>query len=235
FSPAVSLSNPAIGRVQKLGIRARGNRMRAPGPGSFNHTGVLLRTLGRALGTAFLLLCVLPSPGAGQTPATSSSQTRLVWPDPPESPRIEFEHSYSRAADFGWKRSLWRKFADWAKNETDPSILQRPFATAVDAEGRLIVADLGGPDVKVFDPRKKSLKILRGYDNIHFLAPVSVAVDDAQNIYVSDSAAGRVLKFSHQGDFLAYIGGPEGAFKRPAAVAFHKGNHLIYVVDTLRP
>jgi sugar lactone lactonase YvrE len=177
----------------------------------------------------------LPCNLEAQTPAAASPLQPLVWPPSPEPTRIEFVHSFSRAGDFGWKRSVWRKFVDWAKNETDPSILRRPFAVAVDARGRLIVADMGAREVKIFDPEKKSVKVLTGYQKMRFGVPVSVAVDDQQNIYVSDSGAGRVLKYSRKGRFMAFIGGEEGAFKRPAAIAFHPGNRLLYVVDTVRP
>lgn len=182
---------------------------------------------------SFALLLALPLAGLAQKP--HEAQPPLVWPTPPDPPRIEFLRSFSRAADFGWKRSLWRRFVDWAMNESDPSILQKPFAVTVDAQGRLIVADAGARDVKIFDPQKKSVSVIRGYRGKHFGAPVSVAVDDAGNIYVSDSGGGRVLKFSRQGKLLDIVGGEEGAFKRPASLAFNPANRLLYIVDTARP
>ena len=189
-----------------------------------------------ALGLLHLsLLLLLVLPGAVSAQTRREAPTALVWPSPPEPARIEFVHSFSRAADFGWKRSLWRRFVDWAMNESDPSIFQRPFALAVDAQGRLIIADAGARDVKIFDPQKKSVSVIRGYRGKHFGAPVSVAVDDAQNIYVSDAGGGRVFKFSSRGKLLDIVGGEEGAFKRPAAIAFNPTNRLLYVVDTARP
>lgn len=185
-----------------------------------------------------LILVFLGSPVrpvSAQVRSAKDQPPVAARPFPPEQPRIAFLHSFSRASDFGWKRSLWRRFVDWAMNETDPSILERPFAVAVDREGRLIVADSGAREVKIFDPRKKSVSAIRGYKGKYFGAPVSVALDDAQNIYVSDSGGGRVLKFSARGKFLGFIGGEEGAFKRPAAIAFNPVNGLLYVVDTVRP
>ena len=167
----------------------------------------------------------------GQGPKTSLPQ----WPPAPEPPRIQFISSYSRARDFGWKRPLWRKVVDWAMNETDPSILQRPFALTFDHEGRLIIADTGASNVKIFDPANKSVKVIHQYKGKQFGAPVAVAVDDEDNIYVSDSGAGRVLKYSAKGKLLGFIGGEEGYFKRPASIAFNPVNHLLYVVDTVRP
>jgi DNA-binding beta-propeller fold protein YncE len=171
---------------------------------------------------------------AQQKPA-DAVQSALVWPQPPDPPRIRYLQSFGRASDFGWKRSLWRKFLDWAKSETDPSLLVRPVSIAVDGRGRLIVADEGAGDVKIFDLQKKSVKVIRGYKGKEFGTPVGVAVDDADNLYISDASAGRVLEYSPDGKFRAFIGGEEGAFKRPASIVFNPANHLLYVADTQRP
>ncbi len=170
-------------------------------------------------------------------PASSFAQEKatLAWPPPPDPARIEFVRTYSKPADFGWKRSLWRKFVDWAMNERGTLDLVRPFAMAVDSKGRLIVADAGACDIKIFEPRKKTIHVIRDYKGKAFGVPVGVTVDDADNIYVSDSGAGRVLKYSSQGKFLSYIGGEEGAFKRPASIAFNPRNRWLYIMDATRP
>lgn len=189
------------------------------------------------VGMIVLLVVVagFPLRPQAQKRSAAAAQPALVWPQPPDPPRIQYVQTFGRASDFGWKRSLWRKFLDWAKNETDPSLLVRPISVAVDRRGRLIVADAGEGDVKIFDLQKKSARVIHGYKGKEFGAPVAVAVDDADNLYVSDASAGRVLKFAPEGKFLAFIGGEEGAFKRPASIAFNPTNHLLYVVDTLRP
>ena len=189
-----------------------------------------------ALFTWGLLACFILSTAAwAQKPAASSPRPALVWPSAPEPTRIEYLRTFSRASDFGWKRSLWRKFVDWAMNETDPSVLERPFALVVDSQGRLIIADIGAHEVKIFDARKKSVKSLHGYKGKSFGSPVCLALDDADNLYVGDSGAGRVLKYSPQGKLLDIVGGEEGAFKRPASIAFNRANHRLYVLDTARP
>lgn len=180
-------------------------------------------------------MAALPLVVAAQQKPAGAVRTALVWPQPPDPPRIQYLQSFGRASDFGWKRSLWRKFLDWAKSETDPSLLVRPVSVVVDGRGRLIVADEGDGDVKIFDLQKKSVKVIHGYKGKEFGMPVGVAVDDAGNLYISDASAGRVLQYSPEGKFRAFLGGEEGAFKRPASIAFNPTNHLLYVVDTLRP
>jgi len=192
-------------------------------------------SLAVAASAVLISLFLTPHTATGQAFLVPHQRATRAWPEPPDPARIEFLNSFSRAGDFGWKRSLWRKFTEWAMNETDPSVLQRPFSVAVDAQGRLLIADAGSGELKIFDPQKKSVKAIGGYKGKQFGMPVSVAVDDARNIYVSDSGAGKVLKYSPQGKFLDTIGGEEGAFKRPASIAFNSVNHWLYVVDTARP
>jgi sugar lactone lactonase YvrE len=192
-------------------------------------------SLAIAASVLLISLFLTPHTAAGQVFSASHQRVPRAWPAPPDPARIEFLNSFSRAADFGWKRSLWRKFVEWAMNETDPSVLQRPFSVAVDAQGCLLIADAGSGELKIFDSQKKSVKAIGGYKGKQFGMPVSVAVDDFRNIYVSDSGAGKVLKYSPQGKFLDTIGGQEGAFKRPASIAFNPVNHWLYVVDTARP
>jgi DNA-binding beta-propeller fold protein YncE len=191
-------------------------------------------TLVLFLATAWVSL-LLPSAALAQTLSAISPKPSLVWPPAPEPTRIEYLQSYGRAKDFGWKRSIWRKFVDWAMNETDPSLLQKPFAVVVDSQGRLIIADIGSNEVKIFDTQKKSVKALHGFKGKAFGAPVCLALDGDDNIYVGDSASGHVLKYSPQGKFLAFIGGEEGAFKRPASMVYNPRNRQLYILDTTRP
>jgi len=90
-------------------------------------------------------------------------------------------------------------------------------------------------DIKIFGPRKKTVHVIRKYKGNPFGALVSVIADDTDNIYVSDSGAGRAMKFSSQGKFLSFIGGEEGAFKRPAAIAFNPRNRWLCIMDGARP
>lgn len=181
-----------------------------------------------------VLLAALAVTRAFAANAPSAPQ-RLVWPLPPEPTRIVYRHSFSKATDLGWQRSWWRKVIEWMKNETDPSLLVTPYSLAFDDNWRMIIADVGSREIKIYDPVKHSVKRIRKYKKYTFGTPVAVTVDDDQNIYVADSAAGRVLKFSPQGKLLAFIGGEEGAFKRPSGLAFSRRDHLLYVVDTVRP
>ena len=66
--------------------------------------------------------------------------------------------------------------------------------------------------------------------------PQCVAVDAQDNIYVTDSEAGKIFVFEPSGKYLRAIGslkGGEGYFKRPTGIAVDSTEQRIYVTDTL--
>ena len=65
----------------------------------------------------------------------------------------------------------------------------------------------------------------------------SVRVDSEDNIYVTDSQAGKIFVFDANGKFRRMIGalkGGEGYFKRPTGIAVDSAAQKIYITDTLR-
>ena len=64
-----------------------------------------------------------------------------------------------------------------------------------------------------------------------------MAVDAEDNIYVTDSDAGKIFVFDANGKYQRAIGslkGGEGYFKRPTGIAVDSAAQRIYVTDTLR-
>ena len=68
-----------------------------------------------------------------------------------------------------------------------------------------------------------------------FSAPWSVAVDASGSVYVLDFTAGRVQKFTADGDYLTQwgtVGGNPGEFSYPEAIATDPVTEAVYVADT---
>ena len=125
---------------------------------------------------------------------------------------------------------------------TDPSI-ERPTGIALDrTHGWIYLADTGHSKskthtVKVFDLNGKLLRSIGGAKGDkpgHFMFPTYLAVDDAGNLYVTDTLNSRVQKFDPQGKYLQTFGGRGnawGMFDKPKGVALDQfGN--VYVADS---
>ena len=93
-----------------------------------------------------LLAAILTGCAAGTVVEPFGSGGR-VWPESPNTPRIEFVREFSSLADFGVKASLWARIVQAvAGKESDRMI--RPMAVAMTVDGSTIyVAD---PDAGTF-------------------------------------------------------------------------------------
>jgi len=103
----------------------------------------------------------------------------------------------------------------------------------------VIVSDPGAYGIHIFDFDQQKYKFIsrrdKGKDRL--LAPQCVAVDAQDNIYVTDSEAGKIFVFDANGKFSRVIGSlkyGEGFFKRPTGIAVDSAANRIYVTDTLR-
>jgi DNA-binding beta-propeller fold protein YncE len=164
--------------------------------------------------------------------ASPMKRTELVWPQPPEQPRIRFIKSISSEADVE-KPS----FVSWLKSvvfgEEQKAGLAKPYAVHTDREGRIFVADSAWGKVLVFDAKNNSFFIL-GVDGPGVLSkPEGVTTDSAQRIYVTDVVERRAVVYDRNGKFLFAIG-ELGRFERPVGVALNEDLKRIYITDVRR-
>ena len=108
-----------------------------------------------------------------------------------------------------------------------------------DSRGRVIVTDPGAQGVHIFDITQQKYKFIERRDKRKdpMLAPQCIAVDDKDNIYVTDSESGKIFVFNADGKYQRSLGslkGGEGFFKRPTGIAVDSQEQRIYVTDTLR-
>jgi len=101
----------------------------------------------------------------------------------------------------------------------------------------VIVTDPAISAVHIFDPAARKYKMIDRWDKNRdpMIEPQCVAVDEKDNIYVSDSKAGKVFVFDSQGKTRKVFGsmkGREGFFRRPTGIAIDRGKHRVYVTDT---
>ena len=101
------------------------------------------------------------------------------------------------------------------------------------------MTDPGANGVHIFDFQQQKYKFLsrREKDKDFTMTPQCVAVDAQDNIYVTDSEAGKVFVWDTNGKYKRAIGslkGGEGYFKRPTGIAVDSAAQRIYITDTLR-
>jgi DNA-binding beta-propeller fold protein YncE len=188
----------------------------------------------------FSLAFALAAPAFAASPAKETTKQ----PSGPElllegGRKLTYERSFSLEREVKPKRGFWTKLVDVVAGEPDFHYLVSPYSITTDSRGRIIVSDPGADGVHIFDFTQQKYKFLtrREKDKDGTLAPQCVAVDAQDNIYVTDSKAGKIFVFDANGKYQRAIGslkGGEGFFKRPTGIAVDSATQRIYVTDTLR-
>ena len=153
--------------------------------------------------------------------------------------KLTFESVIAAEQDIRGEKSFWKKLVDVIAGEAEYQPMQRPYGVAVDSKGRVIVTDPGLSGIHIFDAAQHKYKFIERKDKTkdNMLEPQCVAVDASDNIYVSDSKAGKIFVFEPSGKYKGVFGslkGGEGFFKRPTGIAIDRETKEIYVTDTLR-
>jgi len=186
----------------------------------------------------FAIVSVTPMWAAGRAKQTP---TEIKVPDLllDGGRTVKFERVFSNDRQVTIKKGFWTKAFDFVVGQPDLHFLVRPYSIVSDSRGRIIISDPGAVGVHIFDFGQQKYKFLsrrdKGKDPM--LAPQCVAVDDKDNIYVTDSEAGKIFVYDANGKYQRAIGslkGGEGFFKRPTGIAVDSPGQRIYVTDTLR-
>jgi DNA-binding beta-propeller fold protein YncE len=184
------------------------------------------------------MLLVVPSWGAGKSkPKTTTVQVPDLQLE--GGRKLTFERSLTTDRDVRPKPGFFTKVFDFVVGAPDLHFLVRPYSVVEDSRGRVIVTDPGAKGVHIFDLTQQKYKFIERRDKRKdpMLAPQCVAVDDKDNIYVTDSESGKIFVFNADGKYQHSLGslkGGEGFFKRPTGIAVDSQEQRIYVTDTLR-
>jgi DNA-binding beta-propeller fold protein YncE len=180
---------------------------------------------GVALGA--LLLAVA---GCGPKPwePFGPTGTPLVWPPPPEQPRIMYLGSVSTEADMERSTSWAEGFGQLLFGSGPLGVLVSPYAVAVDSNGRLFVADSGGAVIHSFDLKTRGYgQFAKLHEDAQLQRPVALALWQ-DRLYVADSVLRRICVFRRDGTFLLAFG--DERLQRPAGIAC-RADGTVYVSD----
>lgn len=157
--------------------------------------------------------------------------TPLLWPAPPEVPRISYVGAISRPADIGIREGLVQGFMRYLAGRPETPLVN-PHGLTVDGEGRVYVVDNYRKKVHVYDPGRSNYRLFPQQGE-PLVSPIGIAVDERRGrVYVTDSAAAVVRVFalddaSPAGEIR------RGDMGRPTGIAVNPHTDELLVVDTL--
>ncbi len=129
-------------------------------------------------------------------------------------------------------RAVWPHNATFGSTGNGNGQFSQPAGVAVDASGRIYVADQQNHRIQIFDPAGSHVATMggpnQGAGNGQFNQPTGVAVDGSGTIYVADTSNNRIQIFNSSRNHVANI---MGGFFLPNGVAVDASGN-IYVADT---
>jgi len=154
----------------------------------------------------------------------------IIWPLPPEIPRIRFVNSITKPEDLNIREGAFKSFIKFLSGSGEEGGISSPYGVETDIEGRLFVVDGMKRCVHVFDKDKGDYYIFPKKET-SFVSPIDIAVDARDYIYVSDSKEAVVKIFNDKGrKYIGEIG--RGSLRRPTGIAVNEKTNELLVVDT---
>ncbi|MCC6501501.1 MAG: 6-bladed beta-propeller [Deltaproteobacteria bacterium] len=151
----------------------------------------------------------------------------IVWPEPPDEPKIKYVRAYKGSADFsggGVATSIL------LGGETGMA-LKKPMGVFVGNDSKIYVTDTANSDVFIFDPKNSKMNTLANMGAKLFYKPIGVTADTDGRIFVTDSQVDKVTVLSSSAKILAYLQ-PDEPFKQPSGIIADSINRRLYVTDT---
>ncbi|MGE5238658.1 MAG: 6-bladed beta-propeller [Chloroflexota bacterium] len=149
----------------------------------------------------------------------------IVWPLPPDEPRIKFVEILKSNKDVEGPAGLGQTLF----GEEIVLNLVKPYGVAVDREGKVYVSDVGR--VFVFDKKNKKLSFLGGEAGTGRLrTPIGIAIGADGRVYVTDTASDKIFVYNAKGNFVTAYGERE-EFEAPSGLAIDEKRGRLYIAD----
>lgn len=154
----------------------------------------------------------------------------LVWPAPPEPPRIRYVGQLSTSADLKPAVNFGEAIGQALFGRRDIHALLSPLSVCTDGADRVFVADSNAQVIHCFNLNTRTYEQWTPGLQKRFSQPVAVAWDPNGRLLVADSAASRLYAFDKSGTFLGEFG-PD-SLKRPCGIAVDTRGNRILVADS---
>jgi DNA-binding beta-propeller fold protein YncE len=163
----------------------------------------------------------------------------IVWPKPPETPRIQFVGVIESSTDLKAAQPGSEVLLTALRGPRPPLEFSSPHGVALRAPDTLAVADSAGGCVHLIDLGTRDHTMVRGFgktsrrdvqgaDDERFLAPVGVAwVGD--RLFVTDAQRNEVVELDAMGRYRGRFS--HAALRRPVGIAYAARRNQLYVVN----
>ncbi len=160
-----------------------------------------------------------------ETANSTSPDTLVIYPPPPDTTRIQFLTQFSSSEDLQEKKGGIHRYMF---GEEKPRGIIKPYGVTVH-EQKVYINDTGLAGLVVLDLSEGTFEYFIPGGKGQLQLPINCCVDTQGNIYIADSKRKQIVVFDSEMKYIHAFGADEN-FK-PTDVEFHEGK--IYVANVL--
>ena len=150
-------------------------------------------------------------------------QNYIVFPPPPDEARLQYLMSFGSEGDLGGGT----KFGQFlAGEEKIVRPIYKPYGLTI-KQGKIYVCDTQAGSVIIADLARRKMRLLKPIGQAAMKMPISVAVDNDGDCYVTDTGRGQVLIYSKDGNLIEAVG--KTGEMTPCGIAL--AGERLYVTD----
>ena len=184
--------------------------------------GAAVMLVGRRIAALVLAFSVGACASAGP-PEPPAGEPLVIYPPPPQTPRVQFLTAISNSKDVEEPRSLsfWERVAGEREEDVRGEPILKPYGVAIH-DGVIYVCDTLLQGVDVIDLGARSFEYWQPEGFGKLRKPINCAADSVTGrIFVADIDRGDVVVFDTERRFVAAFGSVEGS--RPTDVFVRDG------------
>lgn len=170
------------------------------------------------------ILCLLAVALLGCATTPKEKESLIIWPQPPEEPRVAYLRSHYGERDFV-KSSIF----DALFGKPPMSVLPKPYG--VFAAGNKIYVTLSAAGrVAVIDTKERKVIYIGDAGAGRLSMPIGIAGTSDGTLYVSDVKLNRIFVYDTEGQ-LKFAIGRKDELKNPSGIAVNEELKRLYVAD----
>ncbi len=170
-------------------------------------------------------LIALTAVGCGSSGASTSNQ-RYIWPEPPDSPRVEYLKTFRGESDFAGGFGNMMNSITGSVGGTN---FTRPYDISIGDNGVYYVTDAVMGAMK-YDTKNKSIEILGEHSSVDLKDARGIAYAHGK-IYIGLSSSKKVVVLDEKTGTVVRVIGNDGRFPNPVDIVCDTVRNRIYIVD----
>ncbi len=168
-----------------------------------------------------------------KTAQPASPPSELIWPLPPDLPRVRWLAEYTDLARVknpgSAKKGGWMEKVTGKKTVNLKQMLRKPYAVTTDTWGRIYVSDAELKAVFIIDPDARTVERREGTSQAPMGMPTGLDVDSANRLFVADAQLHSITCYDPSGELVARFGAD--SLGRPGGIAIDRQRNRLYVAD----